>query len=126
MEKIKLTILGTSGSVPQKDKTFASVALTYSGQNYLFDCPEGNQRQLMNSTQSLMKTDTVFISHLHADHFLGLFGYIATMTLNQRSEKLTIFSPRGGKQKIQKIMKEVIKPCFEIEFEEIKTGKLLS
>ncbi|MFA5764079.1 MAG: ribonuclease Z [archaeon] len=125
MEKIKLTILGTSGSVPQKDKTFASVALTYCGQNLLFDCPEGNQRQLMNSTISLMKIDTVFISHLHADHFLGLFGWIATMTLNERREKLIIYSPIGGKQKFEKIMKETIKPCFEIEYREIKTGVLI-
>jgi ribonuclease Z len=125
MEKIKLTILGTSGSVPQKDKNFAGVTLTYCGQNLLFDCPEGNQRQLMNSKISLMKIDTVFISHLHADHFLGLFGWIATMTLNQRREKLTIYSPVGGKQKFEKIMKETIKPCFEIEYKEIKTGNLL-
>jgi len=125
MEQIKVTFLGTSGSVPQKDKNFASVVLAYRGNTILFDCPEGTQRQLMKSEHSLMKIKDVFISHMHADHFLGLFGWIATMTLNQRKEKLTIYSPKGGKEKIQKILKEVVRPCFEIEYKEIKKGKIM-
>jgi len=125
MEPIKVTFLGTSGSVPQKNRNFASAVITLSGSNLLFDCPEGNQRQLMNSNVSLMKIKNVFISHMHTDHFLGLFGWIATMTLNDRRDKLTIFSPKGGKQKIQRIMKEVIRPSFEIGYKEIKTGTIL-
>jgi len=125
MEQVKVTFLGTSGSVPQKNRNFASAIISYAGNNLLFDCPEGNQRQIMQSNISLMKIKNVFISHMHADHFLGLFGWIATMTLNDRKEKLTIFSPKGGKQKITKIMKEVIKPSFEIEFREIKNGSIL-
>jgi len=125
MEPIKVTFLGTSGSVPQKDKNFASVLLAYRGDSLLFDCPEGTQRQLMASEHSLMSVKNVFISHMHADHFLGLFGWISTMTLNQRKEKLTIFSPKGGKEKITKIMREVIFPSFPIEFKEIKKGNLV-
>ncbi|MEI7961042.1 MAG: ribonuclease Z [archaeon] len=125
MEPIKVTFLGTSGSVPQKDKNFASAALAFRGDLLLFDCPEGTQRQLMKSEHSMMKVQNVFISHMHADHFLGLFGWISTMTLNQRKDKLTIWSPKGGTEKIKKIMKEVIFPCFEIEFKEIKKGILI-
>jgi len=125
MEAIKITFLGTAGSVPQKEKNFASVLLAYRGDCLLFDCPEGTQRQLMQSEHSLMSVNNVFISHMHADHFLGLFGWISTMTLNQRKEKLTIFSPKGGKEKIQKIMKETIYPSFPIEFKELKKGNLL-
>jgi len=125
MEKIKVTFLGTSGSVPKKDSNFASCAISFNGENILFDAPEGLQRQLMSSNISLMKINHCFISHLHADHFLGLFGWIATMNLNQRKEKLTIYSPKGGKEKINRILKEVIKPGFQIEFKEIKTGPLL-
>ncbi len=125
MEPIKLTFLGTSGSVPQKDRNFASAVLNIRGKTILFDCPEGTQRQLMHSEHSMMKIEYIFISHLHADHFLGLFGWIATMTLNQRQEKLVIFSPKGGKEKILKIMKEVIYPSFTIEFKELKKGIVL-
>jgi len=125
MEPIKVTFLGTSGSVPQKDKNFASMVLSFRGETILFDCPEGTQRQLMNSEHSMMSVNNIFISHMHADHFLGLFGWISTMTLNQRKEKLTIFAPKGGKEKIQKIMREVIYPSFPIEFKETKKGLML-
>ncbi len=125
MEPIKVTFLGTSGSVPQKDKNFASALLAYRGDNILFDCPEGTQRQLMNSEHSLMGIENVFISHMHADHFLGLFGWISTMTLNQRKNKLTIWSPKGGSEKIKKILKEVVYPSFEIEYKETKKGTLI-
>lgn len=122
MEKMKIIFLGVSGSVPRKDSNFASCLVSFNGENLLFDAPEGLQRQLMNSSVSLMKINHCFISHMHLDHFLGLFGWIATMNLNQRKEKLTIYSPKGGKEKIKKILNEVIKPDFEIEFKEIKTG----
>jgi ribonuclease Z len=79
----------------------------------------------MQSEHSMMGINNVFISHMHSDHFLGLFGWISTMTLNQRKEKLTIFSPKGGKEKIQKIMKEVIYPSFPIEYKELKKGNML-
>jgi ribonuclease Z len=126
MEPIKITFLGTAGAVPQKERNFASMHLTFQGNNLLFDCPEGTQRQLMLSEHSLMKIKYIFISHMHIDHFLGLFGWIATMTMNERREKLTIYSPRGGKEKIQKILKETINPCFEIDFKEIRKGIILS
>ena len=91
----------------------------------MFDCPEGTQRQIMSSPHSLMKINHVFISHMHADHFLGLFGWIATMTMNQRKEKLVIYSPKKGKEKIKKILAEVVKPSFEIEYKETKKGTIL-
>ncbi|MGI6589061.1 MAG: ribonuclease Z [Candidatus Iainarchaeum sp.] len=122
MEPIRTTFLGTSGSVPQKDKNFSAIVISFRGETILFDCPEGTQKQLMQSEHSLMSINKVFISHMHADHFLGLFGWISTMTLNQRKEKLTIYSPKGGKEKIQKIMKEVIRPSFPIEYIELKKG----
>lgn len=125
MEPIKVTFLGTAGAVPQKEKNFASMLLSFRGSRLLFDCPEGTQRQLMLSEHSLMSIQHVFISHMHADHFLGLFGWIATMTMNERKEKLVIYSPRGGKEKILRIMKETIKPCFPIDFKEIKKGIIL-
>lgn len=124
MEKIKVTILGSSGSVPKKESNFASCAISFNGENLLFDAPEGIQRQLMQSNISLMKINHIFISHMHADHFLGLFGWIATMNLNQRKEKLTIYSPKRGGEKIKRMLKEVIKPDFEIEYKKIKNGSL--
>ncbi len=124
MEKIKITFLGTSGSVPKKNSNFSSCVISLNGENLLFDAPEGIQRQFMISNLSLMKINNVFISHMHADHFLGLFGWIATMNLNQRKEALTIYSPKGGKEKINKMLKEIVKPTFNIIYKEVKSGSI--
>ena len=62
MESIKVIFLGTSGSVPQKDRNFASTTISFGGHNLLFDCPEGNQRQIMTSKISLMKINNVFFN----------------------------------------------------------------
>jgi ribonuclease Z len=58
----------------------------------LFDCGEGAQQQMMRSRCGFT-VNAVFISHWHADHFLGLFGLIQTMSFNGRSEPLTIYGP---------------------------------
>jgi len=59
----------------------------------LFDCGEGTQRQMMIAKTGF-KIDSVFITHLHTDHFIGIFGLIETMSLNERTEKLRVFVPR--------------------------------
>jgi ribonuclease Z len=58
----------------------------------LFDCGEGAQQQMMRSRCGFI-VNAVFISHWHADHFLGLFGLVQTMSFNGRTEPLTIYGP---------------------------------
>ena len=96
--KIKITFLGTSASVPTANKNLTSVLLNYQGDNYLFDCPENVQQQIMKSKQSLMKIKHIFITHFHGDHFFGILGLLATMNLNNREEDLTIYLPEKNKQ----------------------------
>src|SRR5690606_28491301 len=42
---------------------------------------------------SLQKIQAIFISHAHADHFLGLPGLISTMDLLGRKIPLKIYAP---------------------------------
>jgi ribonuclease Z len=39
------------------------------------------------------KVNHIFISHLHGDHTLGLFGLISSLVLLDRKSKLTIYGP---------------------------------
>ena len=95
MEPIKVTFLGTSGSVPQKDKNFASLIISYKGENLLFDCPEGTQRQIMSSPHSLMKINHVFISHMHADHFRVIWLDSNNDNEPKKRKISNIFSKKG-------------------------------
>jgi len=93
----EITFLGTSASVPSRERNLSSIAIKREGDLLLFDCAEGTQRQLMKFGISYMKVKAIFISHLHLDHILGLPGLLETMKLSGRTpeQKLLIFGPAG-------------------------------
>ena len=90
---LKVTFLGTSGTVPAPNRNPSAILIQFEGIRLLFDCGEGTQRQMMIAKTGF-KIDSVFITHLHTDHFIGIFGLIETMSLNERTEKLRVFVPR--------------------------------
>src|SRR3989344_7709857 len=101
-EKVKVVFLGTSASVPTKERNLSSVALRFGGEWLLFDCPEGTQRQMIKSKTSYLKINNLFISHFHADHFLGLGGLLATMNIHGRDWAPTKFGPPGNWEEVEK------------------------
>jgi len=61
----------------------------------LVDCGEGTQRQLLRSDAGLVDVDFILLTHLHADHILGLPGLLKTYSLRGRDSALTLYGPRG-------------------------------
>lgn len=93
----EVTMLGTSSGAPTAERGLSAIAVRREGDVFLLDCGEGTQRQLMRFGVSYMRVKAIFITHLHLDHFLGVFGLIETMALNERKEKLAIYGPAGSK-----------------------------
>jgi ribonuclease Z len=91
---LSLFFLGTAGSVPSARRGLPAVLVRRGGDRLLFDCGEGTQRQLLRSV-GLLDLDTIFITHFHADHWLGLPGMLKSFALRERSEPLTVYGPRG-------------------------------
>ncbi len=90
---LKIIFLGTSGTIPSVERNPSSILLNYNGEKILFDCGEGTQRQMMIAKTGFKRLNNVFITHLHTDHFAGIFGLLETMSLNDRKEKLKIYAP---------------------------------
>lgn len=93
--EMKITVLGSSGSAPTKDRSLPSVALAYNGDTYLFDCGEGTQIQMLKYGVNGFKVRAIFLSHAHGDHIIGLAGFMRTLSLNNRSSPLDIYVPKG-------------------------------
>src|SRR5207248_9806351 len=74
---LSLFFLGTGGAVPSARRGLPAVLLSRGGDRLLFDCGEGTQRQLVRSV-GLIDVDRVFLTHFHADHWLGLPGMMKT------------------------------------------------
>lgn len=85
--------------MPTAQRSPAAFLLRRGGERLLFDCAEGTQRQLQRSSVGLTDLEEIFLTHLHADHFLGLPGMLKTFALRGREEPgLTVYGPRGVKQ----------------------------
>jgi ribonuclease Z len=91
---LSLFFAGTAGSVPTARRGLPAILLRRGADRILFDCGEGTQRQLLRSV-GLMDLTDVFVTHFHADHWLGLPGMLKTFDLRARERPLTIYGPPG-------------------------------
>ncbi|HBS86121.1 MAG: ribonuclease Z [Bacteroidetes bacterium GWF2_38_335] len=95
-----LTILGSSSALPTSSRFPTAQVLNVHERFFLIDCGEGTQIQLRKFKIPFNKIDNVFISHLHGDHYFGLFGLISSFSLLGRKNTLNIYGPPG----LQKIL----------------------
>src|SRR5437868_4732923 len=91
---LDVLFIGTAGSAPTARRSLPSILVRRGGDRMLFDCGEGTQRQLLRSI-GLIELEEVFITHFHADHFLGLPGMLKTFSLRGRERALTVYGPPG-------------------------------
>jgi ribonuclease Z len=91
---LSLFFAGTAGSVPTARRGMPATLLRRGGDRLLFDCGEGTQRQLLR-TVGLPDMQAVFLTHHHADHWLGLPGMLKSFDLRDRDAPLTVYGPPG-------------------------------
>ena len=123
---LSLTFLGTAASIPTVDRNVAGLAVQREGETILFDCGEGNQRQMMRYGVGFAFRE-VFFTHYHADHLLGITGLLRTMGLQDRSAPVALYGPKGA----QKILSAAIslgieRNKFPVEILEVKPGDRLA
>jgi ribonuclease Z len=122
---LDLVFLGTSGSVPTAQRAPSALLLRRGGERLLFDCGEGTQRQLLRSTIGLPELPEVFVSHFHADHYLGLPGMLKTFALRGRELPLTVYGPRGLKDLFSTLRRVFGRLPYPLELVELPPGEVL-
>ena len=83
---LSIFFAGTGGSVPSPRRGLPAILVRRGGERMLFDCGEGTQRQLVRSI-GLVDVDSVFITHFHADHWLGLPGMLKSLRCANASSR---------------------------------------
>lgn len=91
---LDLTILGTAASAPTEHRGLPGILVRAGGDQILFDCGEGTQRQLMRNG-GLPDLDAIYLTHYHLDHWFGLVGIVKSFDLRERDKPLTIYGPEG-------------------------------
>ena len=88
-----LTILGSSSALPTSKRTVTAHVLNVHERFFLIDCGEGTQMQIRQYRLRFSRLHHIFISHLHGDHFYGLFGLVSSLNLIGRKVPLNIYGP---------------------------------
>jgi ribonuclease Z len=91
-ETLQVYFLGTAGALPTPVRNPPCIMVRRGNDTLLFDCGEGAQQQMMRARCGFT-INAIFITHWHADHFLGIFGLVQTMSFNGRTDPLTIYGP---------------------------------
>jgi ribonuclease Z len=121
---LSVAFLGTGGAVPSARRNTACVLVARGGERLLFDCGEGTQRQMQRSL-GLVQVDTIFFTHFHADHFLGLPGLLKTYDLTEREKPLTIYGPRGLRDLIQSLGRVIGRVGYKVDLVELEAGDVV-
>jgi ribonuclease Z len=119
---LSLTFLGTGAAVPTIDRNVSGLALQREGETILFDCGEGNQRQMMRYGVGFSFTE-IFFTHYHADHLLGVTGLLRTMGLQDRTAPVILYGPRGAQRVLNTaISLGIERNKFPVEIVELRPG----
>ncbi len=124
----ELCFLGTSASAPSIERNMTSTLVIHEGERFLLDCAEGTQRQILQSGLGFKDLNRIFLTHGHLDHILGLGGIASTFGRWEAVSRLDIYGGRWALDRVRDLMKVVLRSKevdLEIEFIEVKPGKLL-
>jgi len=122
---LRIVILGSAAGLPTPERNLSAVLMEVDGEQLLFDCGEGTQRQMIKARLSPCRRMKIFITHLHGDHLFGLPGLIQTMNLMNRSYPLEVYGPPGLKEFLNETtLSTMSEPVFDLSLHEASEGEV--
>src|SRR5258707_3435992 len=122
MSIIRVTFLGTSAAQPTIHRNLSGIAVKADTESLLFDCGEGSQRQMIRYGTGFA-VDAIFFTHFHADHYLGVIGFLRTLGMTGREQALQLFGPPPAKRLLhQAVHLGVDQLPFPLEITELRGG----
>ncbi len=116
---LRIKFLGTSNSIPTKERNHTAILVDVSNEHILVDCGEGTQRQFRLADENPCKLTKMLITHWHGDHVLGIPGLLQTLEMSGYPKKLEIYGPKWSKEKFSSIKKIYGKRSIKHEITEV-------
>ena len=101
MSQTAIIILGSGTPNAEADRVSAGIAIALADQPYLVDCGHGIVQRVVEAHETgLIGWDTtaltrLFVTHLHADHTVGLPDLLYTPWIHGRAAPVEAFGPAG-------------------------------
>ncbi|MEQ9763741.1 ribonuclease Z [Streptococcus jiangjianxini] len=127
---MQLQFLGTGAGQPAKGRNVSSLVLKLLdeiNEVWMFDCGEGTQRQILETTIKPRKVSKIFITHLHGDHVLGLPGFLSSRAFQSSEEQtdIDIYGPKGIKSFVMSSLRVTgSRLPYRIHFHEFEADSL--
>ena len=122
---MELIVLGSAGGAATANRSHPSYLLDLGGEYMMFDCGDGTLMRYQEAKLNINKPLTIFISHLHLDHFGGLASFIRGLGIQGRTNTIVVYHPPSLDFKdIIKTHCECVK--FELKFAELHDRLSLS
>ncbi len=106
----KLVLLGTGSPFADPTKSGPSLAIVVNNTSYIVDCGPGVVRRAAEASKlgfpslEAAQLKTLFITHLHSDHTIGLADIILTPAVLDRNAPIRIYGPVGIKKMTDDLM----------------------
>jgi ribonuclease Z len=125
MSILRLTFLGTSAAAPTLHRNVSGLAVKADTDLLLFDCGEGSQRQMIRYGTGF-SVSAVFFTHFHADHYLGIIGFLRTLGMGGRTEPITLYGPPPARRVLDAaIHLGVERLAFPVDIVELRGGEVV-
>lgn len=106
----QLVLLGTGTPFADPNKSGPSLAIIVNNRSYIVDCGPGIVRRASQAKNlgfpslEAAQLKTLFITHLHSDHTIGLADIILTPAVLDRNAPISIYGPVGIKKMTENTM----------------------
>ncbi len=120
---IDICLLGTCGMMPMPGRWLSCALVRCGSSLILLDCGEGTQVPWKALGWGFRQLGAICLTHMHADHVLGLPGVLFMVAHAGRTEPLDIYGPQGTTYIIEGLRRVVPELPFPVRIHELKSGE---
>lgn len=123
---IDVCLLGTGGTMPLPGRWLSALLIRSGRDMVLFDCGEGTQISWKMRGWGFRWVGAICLTHMHADHVVGLPGILLQLSHSERVEPVTIYGPRGTARTVAALRIVAGRLPFQVDIVELSGDETFS